>query len=232
MPSSALPGPVAPAARVPRRTEFPPGLHPQLFEVQLALELAQGRVVDLAPIAQRDRGRTLGIDDVLLDLPVLLVLQASLLGFLGVPGRQVLHAVAEARFQPIVQRHVVRPAIAGMAHCVQPEAIHRRPRERCFVAICFHAVPAEPAHHERERQPLADEGRQDDRERERAGSGCAPGNRWAGRGPPPATRRRADRSTQRGTSAATPTSDPAGPRAGAASSAGGWPGTRRQNGCR
>ena len=53
-----------------------------------------------------------------------------------------------------------------MSYGVEPEPVHRRPRERCLVAIGIHAVPAEPAHHQRERQPLADEGREDDRERE------------------------------------------------------------------
>ena len=94
------------------------------------------------------------------------VLLAPLFGLVGVPGGEMLHPVAEARFQPVVQRHVVRPSIARMSHGVQPEAVHRRPCERCLVAICFHPVPPEPAHHERERQPLADERCEDDRERE------------------------------------------------------------------
>src|SRR6476620_6400223 len=46
-------------------------LHPQLLEVELALEQTQGQVVDLAAIAQLDDGRPLRADDPTLDLFVL-----------------------------------------------------------------------------------------------------------------------------------------------------------------
>ena len=55
----------------------PSGLHPELFEVELALERAQRRVVDLAGVAQRDDRAALRVDDAQLDLLVLEVLPAA-----------------------------------------------------------------------------------------------------------------------------------------------------------
>ena len=56
---------------------------------------------------------------------------------------------------------MVRPAVAGMSDCVQPEAVHRCSGERALVAVRFDPIPAHPAHHQWEGETLPDERRED-----------------------------------------------------------------------
>ena len=92
-------------------------LHPQLLEVELALDLAEGVVVDLALVAQLDDGRALGADDAALDLLVLDPLLAALGRLVGVLGREVPRPVPEARLEPVEERLVGRP-VRGRARSI------------------------------------------------------------------------------------------------------------------
>src|SRR5205814_3256915 len=96
------------------------GLHPELFEIQLPLDLTQRGVVDLAPIAQLgDRG-SLGIDDAALDLLVLDSLLAPLGCLLRILGREVLGSISQPRLEPVEQRKMARPAVSQARDLVQP----------------------------------------------------------------------------------------------------------------
>ena len=83
-----------------------------------------------------------------------------------------------------------------------PPGTPLRARQRRLVAV--DSTPSQPAQRttQRQRQALADQRHQDDRERHAAGSGCAPGSPPAGRARRPATPPRAGPPSRRRTSAA------------------------------
>src|SRR6188472_1687436 len=88
-------------------------LHPQLLEVELPLDHAQGQVVYLAPIAQLDDGRPLRADDPPLDLFVFDTLLAAFLRLVGVLGRKMPGPILESGLEPVEQRLMGRPFLAG-----------------------------------------------------------------------------------------------------------------------
>ena len=101
-----------------------------------------------------------------LDLLVLDSLLASFRGLVGVLGSEVLGAVLKAGLEPIEERLVVRPGGARSLDLVEPRLVGGRAGHGGLVAVELRAVPAGTSQDKRQGQALADEGDEDDRERQ------------------------------------------------------------------
>ena len=74
--------------------------HPQLFEVELALDQPERGVVDLTAVAELDDRAALGRDDATLDLLVLDPFLGALGGLVRVRGGEVPGPVLQPGLQP------------------------------------------------------------------------------------------------------------------------------------
>src|SRR5438094_10232907 len=86
---------------ISRATTARSGLHAELFEIELAFDGAEGRVVDLARLAELDHRCPLRVDDSRLNLLVLKPLLAPFGSLARILRGQVLSAVPKAGLQPI-----------------------------------------------------------------------------------------------------------------------------------
>ncbi len=75
-------------------------LHPELVEIEFALDRAEGLVVDLAA-AKLDDGGSLGADDPALDLLVLDTLLVPFGGLVRIIGRDVAGPTSQAWFDAV-----------------------------------------------------------------------------------------------------------------------------------
>ena len=158
-------------------------------------------------------------------------LLAPLGGLVGVLGREVLRCGPAGRTPADREAAGGRPVGAGALDLVEAGLVGGLARKRLLVAVELDAVPAGPANQPRQRQPLADERHEDDRERHQQDEVRAPGSPPAARAPRPGKPRRGGPPSRRRTSAARRAADRAARSAVAASRAAGCSGRPTRTAC-
>src|SRR5437762_11604853 len=139
-------------------------LHPDLFEIELALDVPEDMVVDGAAVARRAQRVALGVDHVTADRPVLAELLLGLVARRLVELLLVLRAMPVARPELIDQRFVIGPLLLQLIDSAERLLNQLLACVRLLVALIAVAPQAERPDDERQRQTLTDERHEDDRE--------------------------------------------------------------------